>query len=71
MTGHRDRQQHDDAAPDDAPGVEVPAGSDRDTDSRRRREKPGEHGGPGLDDLNDAVAPDALSGPATPEDERA
>jgi hypothetical protein len=58
-----------DSTPDQAPGTEVPEAleeRDRDQDDRR----PGEREKPGLEDVNDAIAPDALSGPARPDDDR-
>jgi hypothetical protein len=58
-----------DTTPDDAPGTELPEPlEERDDEQRDRR--PGERGKPGLGDLNDAIAPDGLSGPARPDDQR-
>jgi hypothetical protein len=52
-----------DTSPDDAPGTEVPEALEQ-RDPERDGRRPGEREKPGLDDLNDAIAPDSLSGPA-------
>jgi hypothetical protein len=54
-----------DAMPDDAPGTEVPPQLEE-RDEKRPAGRPRD-AQPDLSDLNDAIAPDSLSGPVRPE----
>jgi hypothetical protein len=58
-----------DTTPDDAPGTELPEPLEE-GDPEERDRRPGEREKPGLGDLNEAIAPDGLSGPARPDDDR-
>ena len=56
-----------DSTPDNAPGTEVPP----QLEERDEKHPPGRprEAQPDLDDLNDVIAPDSLSGPVRPDGE--